>query len=109
MDNDNLDIRLKAIEYAVGRISVAICDGRSPAEFTQEIKSLVSLLSSGHLDPENEAIVRQTVMILDPLGGDPWEPRLPYQTASLANHPGIHMPGRLLRGRPACSLLMSKI
>ncbi|EPC9413379.1 hypothetical protein ACR3SC_002550 [Klebsiella variicola] len=75
MDNDNLDIRLKAIEYAVGRISVAICDGRSPAEFNQEIKSLVSLLSSGSLDPDNEAIVRQTVMILDPLGGDPWERR----------------------------------
>ncbi|HHT0475918.1 TPA: hypothetical protein ACTW83_004112 [Klebsiella michiganensis] len=75
MDNYNLDIRLKAIEYAVGRISVAIGDGRSPAEFTQEIKSLVSLLSSGSLDPDNEAIVRQTVMILDPLGGDPWEPR----------------------------------
>lgn len=74
MDNDNLDIRLKAIEYAIGRIAIAISEGTSPAEFTKETKILVNLLSSGSLDPTNEAVIRQTVRILDPLAGDPWEP-----------------------------------
>ncbi|STW78672.1 Uncharacterised protein [Klebsiella michiganensis] len=107
MDNDNLDIRLKAIEYAVGRISVAICDGRSPAEFTQEIKSLVSLLSSGSLGPDNEAIVRQNGHDSGPSRWRSLGTALAVPNCIFNESSRLHMPGQLLRGRPACSLLMN--
>ena len=74
MENDNLDIRLKAIEYAIGRIAIAISEGTSPSEFAAETKRLSNALTSGVYNSENEAVVRQTVMLLDPLNGDPWEP-----------------------------------
>ncbi|UAK18629.1 hypothetical protein [Kluyvera sp. CRP] len=73
MENDNLDIRLKAIEYAIGRIATAISEGTSPKEFVEETKRLSTQLSSGFYNPQNEAIVRQTIMLLDPLNGDPWD------------------------------------
>lgn len=74
MKNDNLDLRLQAIEYAISRISIAISEGTSPQEFSREIDVLRDKLSSGSMTPQNEALIRKTVMLLDPLNGDPWEP-----------------------------------
>ncbi len=74
MKEETLELRLKAIEYAISRISIAISEGTSPHEFSEEIKHLRKNLTSESLTSDNEALLRRTVMILDPLNGDPWDP-----------------------------------
>lgn len=74
MENRNLELRLEAIENALGMISLAISEGTSPQEFSKEIDQLRNKLTSGSISPDRELVVQKTVMILDPLAGDPWEP-----------------------------------
>lgn len=74
MKNDNVEVRLHAIEAAICRISIAISEGTTPQEFSKEITELKSKLISNSVTPQDEAIIRRTVMLLDPLNGDPWEP-----------------------------------
>ncbi len=74
MNNDLIDIRLRAIEHAIGRISIAIQEGTSAKQYSSELKSLRQRLENENLSAENEVLIRQTIMILDPLSCDPWEP-----------------------------------
>lgn len=74
MENRKLELRLEAIENALGMISLAISEGTSPQEFSKEIDQLRNKLTSGSISPDRELVVQKTVMILNPLAGDPWEP-----------------------------------
>lgn len=76
MNNDNIELRLSAIEAAVQTISAAICANEGPVsdDLQNQIKILRNQLASSECTVNQEAITYQTIKLLDPLNCDPWNP-----------------------------------
>ncbi len=75
MENDNLHIRLQAIELAIKRLSTSIIANEGPIaeHLVGHINFLKDLMNVPDLSASSEAIFYRTVMLLDPISNGPWE------------------------------------
>lgn len=73
MENESLDIRLKAIESAVIRLATSITTngGEGAESLDWHIQYFRERLGRGDLEPQKALIFEQTLALLDPLSPKP--------------------------------------
>lgn len=73
MNNENLSIRLQAVELAVSRLATSITEngGQSSIDLKSHVLYFRERLGRGGLEPLQEQIYKQTVALLDPLSPKP--------------------------------------
>jgi hypothetical protein len=73
VENENLDIRLKAIELAVVRLATSITahGGEASKSLDWHIQYFRERLGRGDLEPQQALIYEQTLALLDPLSPKP--------------------------------------
>ncbi|CAM3404681.1 hypothetical protein BS639_23925 [Rouxiella silvae] len=77
MENENLSIRIEAIELAITRLSACIIENGNKAaadDLQGHIDNFKELLVNPKTSARKEAVYHATLKILDPLTLDPWEP-----------------------------------
>ncbi|WJM83247.1 hypothetical protein [Pectobacterium brasiliense] len=73
MDNENLSIRLQAIELAISRLATSITEngGQSSTDLNGHIIYFRERLGRGGLESHQEQVFKQTLALLDPLSPKP--------------------------------------
>ncbi|ELI6453497.1 hypothetical protein RRM53_003137 [Yersinia ruckeri] len=73
MKNENINIRLKAMELAITRLATSITENGGPSSTDLEghILYFRERLGRGDLEPQQELIFKQTLALLDPLSPKP--------------------------------------
>lgn len=73
MDNENLSLRLQAVELAISRLATSITEngGQSSTDLKGHILYFRERLGRGDLDLHQEQVFEQTLALLDPLSPKP--------------------------------------
>ncbi|MEI7253179.1 hypothetical protein [Pectobacterium versatile] len=73
MNNENLSIRLQAVELAISRLATSITEngGQSSIDLKAHALYFRERLGRGGLEPHQEQIYKQTLALLDPLSPKP--------------------------------------